>query len=184
MMALRVVEGGLGTAQRTRTTHPSSTASRLAWSLPDNYDFYQVNPLLGTFEDPSKDSWRHTHAVSWSEEATRELGRLKDGWAGSGTLAPAAAALIDMQVLASTLPLGTRAPDVEIDPSDGEIKLAWRSQAEPRSLALTLTGDQTIHIVQSDLRGAPAERYQRIKLSSTTARKFHMLSHSDLFLTA
>lgn len=175
MTALWVIDGGSATAQRTGPTQPGSTASQLLGSFAHTYDPYFAGALGNTRESLTRDE-------HWVEEGVREIGRLKDGWAGAETIAPSPKALVDMQVLASTLPLGTRAPEIEIDPSDGEIKLAWRSSKEPRSIALTLMGDQTVHIIQSNLVTAPRDQYRKLELDRTAARTFHLLAHSDLFV--
>lgn len=86
------------------------------------------------------------------DKAERDLSRLKDGWAGPGTLAPRSSVLSNLGVLVSALPLRADIPEFEVDSGDGTLTLVWNSGS--RSFSLIVLGNGKVVGVMS-----PAEGY-------------------------
>lgn len=67
-----------------------------------------------------------------------ELDVLRDGWNGSGSFAPNDYVKNDLRILAQSIGLEVREPEVEVD-NDGSVALRWEDGQ--RILALTLNGN-------------------------------------------
>lgn len=93
----------------------------------------------------------------WSSVFDRllvELGRLKEGWEGEGSVAPSAKTLRDVEQALSVLPASTREPEVEVDSSDGSISFRWWSQDLSKSATLSFLGNGTAFIFAMNRNGA------------------------------
>lgn len=189
MTGLKLVEE-TGSALGRGTNSPGTT-----WgvpTLPDRY-FKNWSPVgdltIFDFEavpSPWVISLGATHTWSGSmRNAIEDLGRLQPDWAGPGSAAPIEDAIRDIQAFAPALPLGTRTPLVEIDPSDGEVKLAWRSRAEPRSVAISFSGNRKVCVVQSNLASPVDDAFVELDFGvwglSSAARVLIGLTNVDLF---
>ncbi|TBD68308.1 hypothetical protein ELH16_08570 [Rhizobium ruizarguesonis] len=103
--------------------------------------------------------WHSSRHRNVAQKVVRELGRLKNGWAGSGSVAPSANILRDIQLVASSLPSSTRSPDVEVDPDDGSVVLRWMQEGALRSFSLTFVGQGRVTgFYSADDSSAPAWR--------------------------
>ncbi len=194
MTALRLVEN-TGTAQRASSSPSQARPAQLyAPSREGERDRYLSAALEAFFVDyqSSMENWQNYRSSSDQvfahsvQSIVEEVGRLGDGWLGPGSVAPRASVTLDVQFLAASLPLATRTPQVELDPSDGEVKLAWRSADEPRSLAISMMGDGKARIIQSNLGVSVKLPVIEIMLSASMlrdgARVLQLLEHSDLFV--
>lgn len=85
------------------------------------------------------------------DRAQNDLARLRDGWAGPGSLAPLPAVLSDLAGLITVLPPYVDDPDFEVDGSDGTITLVWN--AGPSSFSLVLVGNGKVVGVMSPANG-------------------------------
>lgn len=194
MSHLRAIEGG-STTQRTVSAYGTPTVP-----AQPSFRYYgeareklseEVAALMAFLLETHTSSGWHQHPTTrdgWSDElqaVLEEVGRLKDGWAGPASIAPKAGAVRDIQSVVALLPIGTKKPSVEVDPSDGEVKLAWRSSTEPRSLAISISGDRKARIIQSDLNKRPISPFCEIDLASErvslAGRMLQLLENSDLF---
>lgn len=102
--------------------------------------------------------YQATHS-SVAQKVVRELGRLKNGWSGAGSVAPSDNILRDIQLVASSVPSLTRAPDVEVDPEDGSVVLRWMEAGASRSFSLTFVGQGWVTgFYSADDTSAPAWR--------------------------
>jgi hypothetical protein len=79
-----------------------------------------------------------TSPVSIFESLLQRLGRLRDGWAGTGSIAPSATVLADLSSLATALQGVRSEPSAEVD-IDGTISLIW--DREDGSFSMTVTGN-------------------------------------------
>ncbi|MBY3066217.1 hypothetical protein HFO74_22820 [Rhizobium laguerreae] len=103
--------------------------------------------------------WHSGRDPNVAQKVVRELGRLKNGWAGLDSVAPSGNILRDIQLVASSLPSSTRSPDVEVDPDDGSVVLRWMQQAALRSFSLTFVGEGWVTgFYSADDSSAPAWR--------------------------
>lgn len=191
MNQLRLIQGG--TAQRTKLPSPTANTERATYGGP-GLDEQTLHALL---KEASRDfeisirPTRRENSATWTDHLDailEELGRLSNDWAGAGTIAPEQTVLEDIQTLVAILPLGTRKPDIEVDPSDGEVKMAWRSETQPKSIAIALRGDKRAVVLQSNLNAKLTSAHAEIGLAQTelraSGRTLQMLEQNDLFLKA
>lgn len=179
---LKDIESG-GTAQRpTRRMLGGSTSTEARRSYERDLFFDSWGEaLLGNALLPATPGIRQVSLFSktpsrlWSQTmaaSVDRLGRMKDGWADADSKAPSHAALRELQELAPFLPLMTRTPDIEIDPGDGEIKLAWRSTLTPRSIAIAFCGDGVARVMQSNLEKEAQVPFFEVPLDASAKVNF------------
>jgi hypothetical protein len=199
--ALKLIEGG-GTAQRqSRLTLPDFRQRGTSTEVPQTFsgsDWFTLdlwsdalleNALIpaghgvSTFQINTRHAsrlWSHTMAG-----CVDRLGRMADGWAGTDSKAPSSVAIRELQGLAPFLPLMTRTPEIEVEPSDGEIKLAWRATLVPRSIAIAFSGDSIARVLQANIEEPVDEPYLEIRLDASSMVDFAIglsgLQNSDLF---
>jgi hypothetical protein len=80
-----------------------------------------------------------TSAVS--DRIVSELGRIKDGWAGEGTVAPAAQTISDVEMAVERIPVSAKMPAIEIDEEDGTVALRWVAEDRSSSFSLVFRGN-------------------------------------------
>jgi hypothetical protein len=197
MNHLRVIEGGTTTKRALGAietpTLPAQAAIRYYAEAKEKLSEEIAALMASLLESHADGGWHHNPSShdTWSDDLQgilEEIGRLKPGWAGNGSVAPHPGVVKDIQTIVALLPLGTKKPSVEVDPSDGEVKLAWRSDAEPRALAITVCGDRKAKVIQSDLNRRPSVPFSEIDLASQrtplAGRMLQLLENSDLFKKA
>jgi hypothetical protein len=170
MRALKLAEK-VGTAQpRTHLRHSSEWSAGTLLALRPTFaggDWLGIeHSILGddwieaALSPPAKSfgvlgTWRpKVESRLWSNamaDCVDRLGRMVDGWAGPGSVAPTTEILEEVQEFTPILPLRTRIPEIEVEPGDGEVKLAWRASSQPRSLAVAFSGDGVARVLQANL---------------------------------
>lgn len=180
---LRLVEN-TGTALRAGYSPSQVPPRTYFYGNSRQFDFLsQENPDPAWKPRPGSGSQNLSSSIQLILE---ELGRLTDGWLGEDSIAPRQTVVRDIQMLAPILPLGARTPEVEVDPSDGEVRLAWRAANEPKSIAISLTGNGMARVIQVDLTGSVSNPIVEIELLPTrahgTERTLQLLEHSGLFV--
>lgn len=194
MTHLRAIDGG-STTQRAAgaygaPTLPRQTSLRYYGEAREKLSEEIASLMAFLVESHADGGWYQSHFPNdgWADDlqsVLEEIGRLTDGWAGTNSVAPKSGVVQDIQTIVSLLPLGTKKPSIEVDPSDGEVKLAWRSDSEPRSIAIALCGDRRARIIQSDLNKRPLAPFSEIDLASQrvvlAGRMLQLLENSDLF---
>lgn len=83
------------------------------------------------------------------ERALSEVERLKDNWAGPGSVAPPNKVVADLRFFLSLLEPKTRAPETEVDIDDGSVTLRWYSQGS--TFSCIFSGDGAVIGVFSSL---------------------------------
>lgn len=168
-----------------RLVENTGTALRAS---PSPSQFVQRTYLYGD-EDSSWSAYSGMSGRAFAssmQSILEELGRLRNGWHGAGSVAPNPAVVTDIQLLAPMLPLGTRLPEVEVDASDGEVRLRWRAEHEPKSIAISLVGDGKARVIQTILTGSVQNPFIEIALSRSqpnrSGRILQQLEHSGLFV--
>ncbi|MFS8115184.1 hypothetical protein QD460_25960 [Rhizobium jaguaris] len=78
------------------------------------------------------------------EVVVRELGRVKAGWAGEGSVAPSTKVLRDIRSASVCLPQFVKMPEVEIEPDDGSVVLRWMDEAAIASFSLSFHGKSEV----------------------------------------
>ncbi|MBX5181678.1 hypothetical protein HJB88_03325 [Rhizobium sp. NZLR5] len=86
---------------------------------------------------------------SIGQTISMELGRLRAGWAGEGTIAPGTKLILDIQNVAASFPAETSMPEIEVDPDDGSVILRWMSLDADCSLSLTFLGKREVTVFYS-----------------------------------
>lgn len=82
---------------------------------------------------------------AWQSDIERlvdQLGRLNDGWAGKGSVAPTAAVLSDIDAASVVLSDLEIAPIAEVDEGDGSVKLVW--EKDERRFCLVFNGNNKV----------------------------------------
>jgi hypothetical protein len=198
---LKVIEGGGGTAQPSaRVSLPSAEHRGTSTEMPRSLrspnwidvdfdfwtDFIEASVMTsgvarGIHAQPQSSSRLWSHTIG---DYVDRLGRMQDGWAGEDSKAPSPAAIRDLQALTPFFPLMTRTPEIEIEPSDGEIKLAWRASSHPRSIAVAVAGDSVVRVLQTNLDDPVSTPFLEVSLSisgwTTFALAITGLQNSDL----
>jgi hypothetical protein len=105
----------------------------------------------------------------------KNLGRVKPGWAGDGSVAPNDRALRDIAVMSALLPSTAQQPEVEVDADDGSIVLRWISDSREESFSLTFFGNGNAIGVLATTNGTSLPSW---KASVTDFRKLsaHLLN--------
>ncbi len=101
-------------------------------------------------------------AFGWSNILERiivEIGRLRDGWDGTGSLAPSPKVLRDVEAALSVLPVNTRDPEVEVDSSDGSVSIRWESEDFSRMLSLSFPDNGKAIVVALSRNQPPKKPY-------------------------
>jgi hypothetical protein len=80
-------------------------------------------------------------AQTVADKIVRELGRVKDGWAGPGTVAPSKRVLADVETVAMRLPLNLKTPTIDIDEEEGSVALRWIAADKESSFSLVFRGN-------------------------------------------
>ncbi|MGY3035923.1 hypothetical protein ACVIIV_005093 [Bradyrhizobium sp. USDA 4354] len=80
-------------------------------------------------------------AQTVADKIVRELGRVRDGWAGPGTVAPSKRVLADVETVAMRLPLNLKTPLIDIDEEDGSVALRWIAADKESSFSLVFRGN-------------------------------------------
>lgn len=88
--------------------------------------------------------------LSERERLLADLGRLQDGWAGPGTVAPSSETFRDVQLALNALDRRARSPSIEVDTEDGATTLCWQTDGE--AFSLIASGNGTITGVLSPYR--------------------------------
>lgn len=91
-------------------------------------------------------------AEAVSERVVRELGRIKDGWAGENSKAPAQQILDDIELALNRLPPDASSPLIEIDEEDGVVALRWIAEDRLRSFSLVFTGNERVVCIQAHVQ--------------------------------
>lgn len=91
----------------------------------------------------------HAHAGT----IIRKLARLKEDWAGPGSVRPSPLVIAAVERVASYLPGSTRMPEVEVDDSTGEVTLLWWAEDLSSSFSLVFPDGNTVLGVSSALDG-------------------------------
>ena len=69
------------------------------------------------------------------------LERLKDGWSGPSSIAPASSAITDLNKLLPAIPAEAAVPEVEVDEAQGDITLRWTKPGHSTGFSFVLRGD-------------------------------------------
>ncbi|MCP1931788.1 hypothetical protein [Bradyrhizobium elkanii] len=80
-------------------------------------------------------------AETAGDRIVRELGRIKDGWAGPGTVAPSATMLADVEAVVAHLLANAKMPSIEVDEEDGSVALRWVAASRNQSFSLVFRGN-------------------------------------------
>ncbi len=75
-----------------------------------------------------------------ADKVVLELGKLKDGWAGEGSIAPSKATIKDVGAVLDLLPINAAMPLVEVEEDDGTVSLRWLASDGQRSFSLVCRG--------------------------------------------
>lgn len=120
----------------------------------------------------------------FGERIRRDLERLKDGWGGSGTIAPSTAALAEAELLLDALPTQTREPEVEVDEETGHITLRWTPSGVATSLAFLMRGSGAILAVKTSVGGAPVASSKSFTTDTASEHIARYLASDDAILDA
>lgn len=102
-------------------------------------------------------------------QLAEEIGTLAVGWAGEDSVAPGEAAIRQLRDVSTPLS-ETLEPQIEIDPSDGDISLIWSAQNV--SVALVLAGRREVAFVRTRLDDPVASPVTRITFDATRPALF------------
>ncbi|MGY4237295.1 hypothetical protein ACVIIW_006242 [Bradyrhizobium sp. USDA 4449] len=80
-------------------------------------------------------------AETVADRVVRELGRIKDDWAGPGTVAPSKRVLSDVEAVAMRLPSNLKMPAIDVDEEDGSVAIRWVAENRSRSFSLVFRGN-------------------------------------------
>ena len=72
------------------------------------------------------------------------LRRLKQGWAGEGSVAPSDTVCRDIETVSGYLPSGTKQPEVEVDETTGTVTLVWPRSDYSSTFSLVFTGAASV----------------------------------------
>lgn len=105
-------------------------------------------------------AWRRVGSATSSvgDRIVNELGRIKDGWAGAGSIAPTTQAVNDVESVMGRLPIASKMPAIEIDEEDGMISLRWLANDRNSSFSLVFRGNGRVTTVIATIdppRSAP-----------------------------
>ncbi|MDI2109516.1 MULTISPECIES: hypothetical protein [Bradyrhizobium] len=75
-----------------------------------------------------------------ADKVVLELARLKNGWAGEGSMAPPKATIKDVGAVLDLLPISAAMPLVEVEEDDGTVSLRWLASDGQRSFSLVCRG--------------------------------------------
>jgi hypothetical protein len=88
--------------------------------------------------------WGSASTSTVGDRIVSELGRIKDGWAGEGTVAPTNQIVTDVESAIERLPVFAKMPAIEIDEEDGTVALRWLAQDRNSSLSLVFRGNKRV----------------------------------------
>lgn len=90
------------------------------------------------------------------ERIVLELGRLREGWDGPGSIAPNDKLVKDVDLALQSLPPHTVEPELEVDSSDGSATIRWEANDRTRSVVFNFHGTGRVLIACAE-RGHPAK---------------------------
>lgn len=99
------------------------------------------------------------------ERYRRDLERLKDGWAGPGSVAPSSAVLADLDRVLAELPEHYDIPEVEVDPDSGHVTLRWQAQGAQEALAFVISGSRQVLAITTLLGAEPTVASRRFDVA-------------------
>lgn len=82
----------------------------------------------------------HYTDSSLADKVVLELEKLKDGWAGDGTMAPARKTVTEVAAVLDLLNSNALMPSIEVDEEDGAVSLRWITDDKQRSFSLVFQG--------------------------------------------
>ncbi|MHA6288090.1 hypothetical protein [Maricaulis sp. CAU 1757] len=126
--------------------------------LPTSFEFPQAGSRLNAPGVPARpqDGTNGFHARF--ERTLKDLGRLVDGWAGEGSLAPSEAILLELETVAvGAIPNDCALPEVEVEDDTGAVTLRWTSENRDKQISMFLGGTGTVILVAVDIDAGVAE---------------------------
>ena len=99
------------------------------------------------------------------EDVVTELGRLKTGWAGNGSVAPPRSVLSDVERVLGYLPPHTHRPTIEVDDETGHVALFWFTPDKRSMFSLVFSGNRHVVGCHSSLEAAHDSRPWKYEVS-------------------
>ena len=112
-----------------------------------------------------------------------QLGRLRDGWCGPGSIAPTTETLSDLDRLLGTLDQGYFLPEVEVDQDTGHLTLRWDSKISSKCISLILKGNGNVLFIESQLNDDPIASSRSFPVSRLDDLSSYIARNQSLYET-
>jgi hypothetical protein len=101
-------------------------------AFADTFDASEPAALQALLDSPQK--------PTVAEQISSSLGRLKDNWAGPGSVAPTDKIIQQVSSVVGHLPSLSKMPSIEVEDDDGTVSLRWVALDRKKSFSLVFRG--------------------------------------------